>query len=64
LISTPRRLVAHDPKRAPLSANVKYTENDQALPVGDGFWKTAEGRGKYTTSSLIQMATRWASWGR
>jgi hypothetical protein len=41
-------LVAHDPKRLPLSADVKYTENDQLLDLGDGFWKTVEGRGKYT----------------
>jgi hypothetical protein len=41
-------VIAHDPKRAPLSADVKYTENNQVIPVGDGFWKTAQGRGKYT----------------
>ena len=41
-------LIAHDPKRLPLSADVKYSENAQLLPVGDGFWKTVEGRGKYT----------------
>src|SRR6476660_7900120 len=41
-------LVAKDPKRVPLSADVKYSENDQMMPVGDGFWKTVEGRGKYT----------------
>jgi hypothetical protein len=41
-------LVAHDPKRLPLSADVKYTENDQVIALGDGFWKTVEGRGKYT----------------
>jgi hypothetical protein len=41
-------VVAHDPKKVPLSADVKYTENDQVIPVGDGFWKTAQGRGKYT----------------
>ena len=40
-------VVAHDPKRLPLSADVKYTENDQAMEVGDGFWKTAEGIGNY-----------------
>ena len=40
-------LVAHDPKRLPLSADVLYTENDQAMEVGDGFWKTAEGLGNY-----------------
>jgi hypothetical protein len=40
-------LVAHDPKRLPLSADVMYTENDQAMDVGDGFWKTVEGLGNY-----------------
>ena len=40
-------LVAHDPKRLPLSADVIYTENDQLLQLGDGFWKTAEGLGNY-----------------
>lgn len=41
-------LVARDPKRLPLSADVKYTENSQVIEVGDGFWKTVQGRGKYT----------------
>ena len=41
-------VVAHDPKRLPLSKDVKYTENSQVIDLGDGFWKTAEGRGKYT----------------
>ena len=41
-------LVAHDPNRLPLSKDVSYTENNQMLEVGDGFWKTAEGRGNYT----------------
>src|SRR5579862_710101 len=40
-------LVAHDPKRLPLSADVMYTENDQQMEAGDGFWKTAEGLGNY-----------------
>src|SRR5450755_3681968 len=40
-------LAAHDPKRLPLSADVKYTENDQLTDVGDGFWKTVEGVGNY-----------------
>jgi hypothetical protein len=40
-------VVAHDPKRLPLSKDVKYTENNQAIDVGDGFWKTAQGLGKY-----------------
>jgi hypothetical protein len=40
-------LAAHDPKRLPLSADVMYTENDQAMDLGDGFWKTVEGLGNY-----------------
>jgi len=41
-------LVAHDPKRLPLSKDVMYTENDQVIEIGDGAWKTIEGRGNYT----------------
>ena len=41
-------VVAHDPKRLPLSKDVTYTENNQVLAIGDGFWKTAEARGNYT----------------
>ena len=41
-------VVAHDPKRLPVSQDVMYTENDQVIELGDGFWKTAEGRGNYT----------------
>jgi len=40
-------MAAHDPKRLPLSADVRYTENSQLLPVGDGFWKTGQGPGNY-----------------
>src|ERR1700704_3838898 len=40
-------VVAHDPKRAPLSEDVMYTENDQVLKVGHAFWKTAAGIGNY-----------------
>jgi hypothetical protein len=40
-------LVAHDPKRLPLSKDVMYTENAQRTELGDGFWKTVEGRGDY-----------------
>jgi len=41
-------LVAHDPKQLPLSKDVRYTENDQVIQLGDGFWKTVEGRGNYS----------------
>jgi hypothetical protein len=40
-------MAAHDPKRVPLSADVKYTENAQVVQVGDGFWKTSQGVGNY-----------------
>jgi hypothetical protein len=40
-------VVAHDPKRLPLSEDAIYTENNQVLKVGDGFWKTAAGIGNY-----------------
>lgn len=40
-------LVAQDPKRLPLSPNVKFTENGQRLTLGDGFWNSVSGRGTY-----------------
>jgi hypothetical protein len=40
-------LIAHDPKRLPLSAKLKNTENGQRLNPGDGFWRTATVKGKY-----------------
>jgi hypothetical protein len=40
-------LVAQDPKRLPTAPNVKYTENGQKLPLGDGFWNSAIGKGSY-----------------
>src|SRR5258708_22658256 len=42
-----RANVKHDPKLAPLSADIKYTENAQQLQIGDGFWKTAQAVGSY-----------------
>jgi hypothetical protein len=41
-------LVAHDPKQLQFSKDVLYTENAQRMELGDGFWKTVEGRGNYT----------------
>src|SRR3989442_711105 len=41
-------LVSHDPKRLPLSKDAVYTENNQVIEIGDGFWKTVEGRGNYS----------------
>ncbi len=33
--------------RSPLAPNVRYTENDQALAIGDGLWGTATQVGSY-----------------
>jgi hypothetical protein len=40
-------IVAHDPSKLPHSANVRYTENNVELKLGDGLWATATGIGKY-----------------
>ena len=34
-------LVAHDPSKAPMAPNAKFTEQSKALAVGDGLWKSA-----------------------
>src|SRR5262245_56521715 len=33
-------LVAHDPARAPLAADIKFVENVKRLKPGEGLWKT------------------------
>jgi hypothetical protein len=40
-------VVAHDARRVPLARDVKFTENGQRLPLGDGLWHTATGKGAY-----------------
>jgi len=40
-------VVAHDPKRMPFAADVRYTEQDQVMDIGDGFWGTATAVGSY-----------------
>jgi len=40
-------LLAHDPSRASLAKNVRFTENGQILNVGDALWGTISGFGKY-----------------
>jgi hypothetical protein len=56
-------VVAHDPKKMPFSADVKYTENYQVLQLGDGFWKTAQARGKYIHIFADPEAGQVASMG-
>jgi len=36
-------VVAHDPSKAPLAANVVFVENVKRLKPGEGLWKTATG---------------------
>ncbi len=40
-------LVAHDAARLPVASSVKFTENGQALKLGEGFWGTANGLGTF-----------------
>jgi len=40
-------VVAHDPSKAPLAPNVKFTEDGVQLKPGDGLWATATGMGSY-----------------
>jgi hypothetical protein len=40
-------LPAHDPAKAPLAAQVRYTENGVELPLPDSLWRTASAVGKY-----------------
>jgi hypothetical protein len=35
------------PAQVPLSPNVRFTEDGQRLPIGDGLWNTMKGKGKY-----------------
>lgn len=61
-----RANVRHDPKAAPFSADIKYTENAQVLQIGDGFWKTAQAVGSYRhifadpeAGQVAMMGTMW-----
>lgn len=40
-------IVAHDPSKLSHSANLKYSENNVMLQLGDGLWATADGIGSY-----------------
>ena len=40
-------MAAHDASSLALARDVKYTENGQALKIGDGFWGTASGAPTY-----------------
>jgi hypothetical protein len=40
-------MVAHDPSRLPLAANVRFTEDSQELKLGEGLWKTVTKKGDF-----------------
>ena len=40
-------LIAHKPAQLPLAPRVKNTEDGVRLDPGDGFWRTAQGKGSY-----------------
>jgi len=40
-------MLAHDPRNLPLARDVHFTENGQALRLGDGLWNTVSAPGKY-----------------
>lgn len=63
-------VVKHDPKLAPFSEDIKYTENAQVLKIGDGFWKTAQAVGSYRhifadpdAGQVAMMGTMWEADG-
>jgi hypothetical protein len=45
-------LVAHDPGKAPLAANARFTEDTVEMPVGEGLWKTASKLRPFRTDVL------------
>ena len=42
-----KALKAHDPSRLPLASDVRFTENNVPLEVGDGLWNTIDEVGSY-----------------
>jgi hypothetical protein len=55
-------LVAQDPSKAPLAANVRFTEDAKELKAGDGFWKTATKVGDYRQDFIDVKEQVIASW--
>ncbi|MGA2883075.1 MAG: hypothetical protein ABSG13_29355 [Bryobacteraceae bacterium] len=40
-------MIARNPYSLPLAPKVKFTENEQVIPLGEGIWGTANGLGTY-----------------
>ena len=57
-------VIAHDPSQLPLSGDVKYTENEQRLAVGDGFWQTPPEAATTSITSPTRSRRKPRGWGR
>src|SRR3984957_242015 len=40
-------VAAHDPSKLPHTANVRYSENNVEMPLGEGLWQSSDGWGSY-----------------
>jgi hypothetical protein len=40
-------VAGHDPSKLPTAANVRYTENNVEMKLGEGLWQTSDGWGSY-----------------
>jgi hypothetical protein len=54
-------LTHKDPKRAPFARDVMFTENDVAMPIGEGLWGTVSGASE-TGLELADPSTGQAAW--
>ncbi len=53
-------MVAHDPSRLPLAANVRFTEDSKELKLGEGLWKTVTRKGGFR-QDYIDLAKQIAA---
>jgi hypothetical protein len=54
-------LTAHDPKRLPVTADVRFTENGAAIPLGEALWVTISGLGRYRVDYLDTQSQQAAA---
>lgn len=54
-------LQAHEPKRLPVTADVRFTENGVAIALGEALWVTFTGLGKYRVDYLDTEAQQAAA---
>ena len=40
-------VAAHDPSKLPHAANIRYTENNVEMKLGEGLWQTSDGWDSY-----------------